>query len=653
MLRLLLVEVQEPGALTEYTASPSGTVALELQPGATTTVRVTLRPEDDEVDLGSLRIVSDDPDEAVVVVPLLSSFKGTPILAVVPAALDFGVVPWGTSVVRDVDVSNVGTGNALLTVSSALITDTTGLGDAFSIEPFLVATGAPGETPTSFPVLLDPGGDRLRLRVTLATATLGAGPTPDEELVLTTDAVAPSDAERRIPLTGTVLGCAAPAAESCNGRDDDCDGTVDEGDPGSGGYCVTGALGLCRDGALHCLGAALGCVAVTAPAPEVCNTADDDCDGLADDGNPGGGAPCDGTDADLCAEGLVACAAGTLACSEPPGELLDLCNGGDDDCDGASPDGAEDPLVGTACDGTDGDLCAEGMRLCAAGVIVCAEGPAEARDLCGGGDDDCDPASADGGEDPLLGTACDGADGDLCVEGTLACVGAVLACSDATGTASESCNGADDDCDALTDEGPGLCGGGGACCGGGCVDPATSNLHCGGCNIACAPGTNCRSSVCTACTPSSFIIDIPFGSTSGWSSSSCCLQPNYRVAPNMGAVISGAFADPLPPTGAITAITVQSGIEHACFSDANAMEFRLNGTTIGTWGGGLGPDCSCGDPRVGLGSFSASASTWLRGGTNSVSILHNTSGSCHEAITSVPGRPVGTAFSVIVTTSCL
>ncbi|MSP17913.1 MAG: choice-of-anchor D domain-containing protein, partial [Myxococcales bacterium] len=223
VLRLLLVEVQEPGALTEYTASPSGTVALELQPGATTTVRVTLRPEDDEVDLGSLRIVSDDLDDAVVVVPLLSSFKGTPILAVVPAALDFGVVPWGTSVVRDVDVSNVGTGNALLTVSSALITDTTGLGDAFSIEPFLVATGAPGETPTSFPVLLDPGGDRLRLRVTLATATLGAGPTPDEELVLTTDAVAPSDAERRIPLTGTVLGCAAPAAESCNGRDDDCD----------------------------------------------------------------------------------------------------------------------------------------------------------------------------------------------------------------------------------------------------------------------------------------------------------------------------------------------------------------------------------------------------------------------------------------------
>jgi len=55
------------------------------------------------------------------------------------------------------------------------------------------------------------------------------------------------------------------------------------------------------------------------------------------------------------------------------GEVLpsnDICNGSDDDCDPASADGSEDPLNGTACDGPDSDLCLEGTRSCSDGVLV-------------------------------------------------------------------------------------------------------------------------------------------------------------------------------------------------------------------------------------------------------------------------------------------
>src|SRR5262245_38242261 len=76
-------------------------------------------------------------------------------------------------------------------------------------------------------------------------------------------------------------------------------------------------------------------------------------------------------------------------------------------------------------------------------------------ELCNGLDDDCDPATPDGSQDPQVGAACDGADGDSCLEGTNSCFASSLACSDATGTTAELCNGdgLDEDCDGAVDEG--------------------------------------------------------------------------------------------------------------------------------------------------------------------------------------------------------
>jgi len=74
-----------------------------------------------------------------------------------------------------------------------------------------------------------------------------------------------------------------PGPESCNGRDDDCNGLVDEGNPGGGGACSTGQPGACSSGTQVCSLGALACEPAGGPGPELCNGIDDDCDGATDE----------------------------------------------------------------------------------------------------------------------------------------------------------------------------------------------------------------------------------------------------------------------------------------------------------------------------------------------------------------------------------
>mgnify|MGYP003394120957 CR=1 FL=1 len=76
----------------------------------------------------------------------------------------------------------------------------------------------------------------------------------------------------------------APSPEVCNGADDNCNGTIDENNPGGGASCSTNLPGVCSTGALTCANGGLSCQQTTQPSAESCDGLDNNCNGQVDDG---------------------------------------------------------------------------------------------------------------------------------------------------------------------------------------------------------------------------------------------------------------------------------------------------------------------------------------------------------------------------------
>jgi len=216
-----------------------------------------------------------------------------------------------------------------------------------------------------------------------------------------------------------------PTVEVCDGKDNDCNGVIDNVVDGTKvvdapccdpkvqlpALCGTGQ---CNQGKYACAGGVVTCIDAGAPGEEACDGIDNDCNGSVDDiktlgqaCNTLGGCP-----------GKLACDADKkVPVCVPDGQTaLEVCNGVDDDCDGSVDENDDvsknDPRVDKVCDapeaGHDQPPCQPGKTVCNNGNIDCQGAVHPLKEVCDLKDNDCD-----GVADTL--SACPGT--NACVDG--------------------------------------------------------------------------------------------------------------------------------------------------------------------------------------------------------------------------------------------
>jgi hypothetical protein len=175
-----------------------------------------------------------------------------------------------------------------------------------------------------------------------------------------------------------------PPPETCNGADDDCDGACDNGFEccrNGSGTCTT-SCGSAGTRACSDTCAWQACI----PPPETCNGRDDDCDGTCDNGFG-----CCASTSQNCP---TSCGStGTIACSSscswglctPPAET---CNDRDDDCDGDTDEDFRQyrcPLTGSTVPSQDtcNDGCAVTQACSVSTTNPTASGSATTSNECG------------------------------------------------------------------------------------------------------------------------------------------------------------------------------------------------------------------------------------------------------------------------------
>lgn len=151
----------------------------------------------------------------------------------------------------------------------------------------------------------------------------------DEGLVENCSNACGAGERRCVDAQWTECDAPQPGEEICDGVDNNCDTVVDEGcECGIGDERPCGdSIGQCEEGVQRCIGGVWSeCDGATVPSVETCDGVDNDCDGTTDSLER----PCQ----TVCGVGTERCAAGDWAGCDAPSPSDETCNGQDDDCDG-------------------------------------------------------------------------------------------------------------------------------------------------------------------------------------------------------------------------------------------------------------------------------------------------------------------------------
>jgi hypothetical protein len=216
---------------------------------------------------------------------------------------------------------------------------------------------------------------------------------------------------------------------SCDGTDNDCDNTTDEGC-----NCIDGAtqscgtnIGVCQTGIQTCVSGnwGLDCIGEVAPTAEICDGTDNDCDNTTDEGCnciDGATQSCGVTDVGACQFGSQACSAGNWGlCVGSVDPVAEICDGIDNNCDNTIDEGcsvcSDDCSSGqTQCSGTqvqtcgnyDADSCLEWST-----AIDCPSGQTCSGTSCVSSG--CTQETVDINKDGSFSLCgCDGTDGYVC-----------------------------------------------------------------------------------------------------------------------------------------------------------------------------------------------------------------------------------------------
>lgn len=213
-----------------------------------------------------------------------------------------------------------------------------------------------------------------------------------------------------------------PMPEQCDGIDNDCDQLTDETFPEKGQNCDTGLFGICGVGLSQCNAGVLSCMQTTMPTAEACDGVDNDCSGTVDDNIVGTGTPCSTGQLGVCSAGTYACKNNAVDCFSNVTASTETCNGLDDDCDGMVDE--NNPGGGTACMTGMPGICATGTQTCTNGALACTSNTAPKTETCNGIDDDCN-GTVDNGN-PGGGMTCSCGGTSACSAGKLICQGCTV-----------------------------------------------------------------------------------------------------------------------------------------------------------------------------------------------------------------------------------